>query len=153
MIKELTTILVLNRQYNDKVKPSAGMYHGKPAMLVNSVGEQEELTCFDQDSSKLVETHKSCLVNWKNHLFIYGGETETRQISRLTGHSLERVGNLTFDHSGEACCVMANQFIFICSSTQCKKSTSSFWEHFSEPALSTHDHSTNRISCSDSKLQ
>ena len=61
-------------------------------MLVNSAGEQHQLNCFERDSE--TASHKSCCVNWKNQLFIFGGQTNKRQISRLTGHRLKRVGHL-----------------------------------------------------------
>ena len=38
----------------------------------------------------------SCSINWKNQLYIFGGATERRQISRLSGQKLERVGDLPF---------------------------------------------------------
>ena len=62
-------------------------------MLINTVtGDQEELTCFERDSD--TEAFYSCFINWKNQLFIFGGQTNKRQISRLTGHRLKRVGHL-----------------------------------------------------------
>ena len=96
------TILVLNNFENA----------GKPAMLINPVGEQEELTCFERGAS--TQDWNSCSLNWQNQLFIFGGLNEKRQISRLSGYKLERVGDLLFDLYVGACSVMANQHIFLC---------------------------------------
>ena len=123
-----------------------------PAMLVNSVGDQEELTCFEPDSKTEAN---SCSITWENQLFIFGGFFEKRQISRLTGHKLERVGNLTFDHYCGACSVMADQYIFLCFGhdfEQCMRSTGPL-KQFSEVALSIYQHKMIQTSCSDSKLR
>ena len=82
----------------------------KPALLITSAGEQKELACFQPD--KKTEAFGSCSVNWKNQLHIFGGATEYRQISRLSGFKLERIGDLAFDHESGSCSLMANQFIF-----------------------------------------
>ena len=131
------TILVL---YSDDELGNDVDIVWQPAMVVNSAGEQEELKCFKPDSK--TETYYSCSVNWKNQLFIFGGRTERRQISRLTGHRLKRVGNLTFDFYDGACDVKANQYLFLCFGDdskdykQCRRSTG---------------HLRIQISCSDSK--
>ena len=122
-------------------------------MLVGLDGNQEELTCFEPDSN--TEADYSCPLNWKNQLFIFGGFFETRQISRLSGHKLERVGDLLFDLDSGACSVMANQIVFLCFSydeaNQCRRSTGPL-EQFSATALSTHQHREIHTTCSDSKF-
>ena len=125
-------------------------------MLINSAGEQKELACFDRDAT--TEAEFSCSVNWNNEFFIFGGKNEKRQISRLTGHKLKRIGDLTFDHYFGACSVMANQFVFLCfnfadsnDSKRCRRSNGPL-EQFSEVALSTYEHRRILTSCSDSKL-
>ena len=126
----------------------------QPAILLNTAGEQEELSCFERDDTTQAEF--SCTVNWKNQLFIFGGRSEKRQISRLTGHRLKRVGNLTFDFYDGACDVMANQYLFLCFGDdskdykQCRRSTGPL-EHFSKIELSNRNHLRIQISCSDSK--
>ena len=123
-------------------------------MLVNSVGEQEKLTCFHRDNT--TEAHQSCSLSWKNQLFIFGGNKERRQISRLTGHKLERVGDLTFPLYEGACSVMANQFIFLCfhyhDSKKCRRSAGPLEQFSLVPSFSTYDHRWIPTSCSDSKL-
>ena len=139
-----STILLLTGKPGKKWKP----------LLINSAGEQNELTCFERDSK--TEASDSSSVNWKNQLFIFGGYNEVRQISRLTGHKLERVGSLPFDHRRGACSVMAEQFIFLCFGDdgykRCRRSTGPL-KQFSEVASSTNEHKWNyQTSCSDSKL-
>ena len=131
-------------------------YRGwKPALLLNSEGEQEELTCFEPDDSS--EAYYSCSVNWKNQLHVFGGSTERQQISRLNGHELKRIGTLPFDHLNGACGVMSNQFIFLCFNAgdqndwrRCRRSTGPL-ETFSEIAPSNHEHHTIHTPCSESK--
>ena len=127
-------------------------------MLINTVtGDQKELSCFEPDSD--TETYFSCFINWKNQLFIFGGENNKRQISQLTGHRLKRVGHLLFDHDWGACSVMANKYIFLCFNTGdsndsklCRRSTGPF-EQFTEQPFSTHDHTRiPQTSCSESKF-
>ena len=101
-------------------------------------------------------------VNWKNQLFIFGGSTEQRQVSRLSGYKLERIGDLSFDHQYGACSNMENQYIFLCfdlkedsndidDPRRCRRSTGPM-KQFSEVALSTHVHRGIQTSCSDSKF-
>ena len=138
-------ILVLN-------SPKRASRSKRSAMLINPAGMQQELTCFDQDDT--TEAVFSCSVNWQNELFIFGGFNEKRQISRLSGHKLERVGDLSFDHYNGACSVMADKFILLCfdwnNSQRCRRSTGPL-ETFSEVMLSAHVHQGIQTSCSDSK--
>ena len=126
-----------------------------PAWLVNSEGQKNELSCFDRDHH--TDGHKACSINWKNQLHVFGGHTEKRQISRLNGYRLERIGTLPFDHSLGGCSVMANQFIFLCfhwsSDSQykrCRRSTGPL-DVFSEIPLANHNHHKTQPSCSESK--
>ena len=125
-------------------------------MLVNSAGEQHQLNCFERDSE--TASHKSCCVNWKNQLFIFGGSRgQSRQISRLTGHKLSRVGHLPFDHYGGSCNVMANKHIFLCfneaqyDTKRCRRSADPL-KQFLAVELSNYEHRWVRTSCSNSKL-
>ena len=127
----------------------------KPAMILRFSGEQQELACFERDDT--TEAYASCSITWNNQLFIFGGLNNRRQISRLTGHKLERVGYLSFDHSNGACSVMANKFIFLCFNSdssdykRCRRSTGPV-EQFSQVVFATYDHQYTQTSCSDSKL-
>ena len=121
-------------------------------MLVNSAGGQEELTCFEREDT--TDAWNSCFVNWQNELFVFGGYYERRQISRLSGHKLKRVGDLNFDLRGGACSIMQNT-LYICfdhkDAKRCRRSTGPL-DQFSEIALSTHDHQWIQTSCSNSEF-
>ena len=137
--------------------------HGwKPAMLLNSAG-QKELACFERDDT--TEAYGSCSINWKNKLFIFGGKDNARQISRLTGQKLERVGSLDFDHVLGACSIMKTKFIYLCFSygggyssdipdewRRCRRSTGPL-QPFPLIAMSNHGHGQIQTSTSDSKLK
>ena len=151
------TILILSSKRGHSSSP------WKPAMLLKSGGEQQELACFERDDA--TEAQYSCAINWNNQLFVFGGIlVDRRQISRLTGHKLERVGSLDFDHYIGGCSVMNNEFIYLCfnsgpSSTagpydhkRCRRSTGPM-EQFSEVALSTHSHAVTKTSCTDCKFR
>ena len=123
-------------------------------MLIKSTGEQKELACFER--GERTEAELSCSLVWQNQLHIFGGQYETRQISRLNDYKLERIGDLSFDHMDGACTVMASQFIYLCfnddynDTKRCRQSTGPL-QGFTEIALSTHDHRWTRVSCYDSK--
>ena len=121
-------------------------------MVIDSQGEQEELTCFEKDDK--TEAYRSCSLTWQNRFHVFGGDNERKQISRLNGHKMERIGDLAFDHYWGACSVMNNQFIFLCfndaSYKRCRRSTGPL-ETFSEVALANNDHRWIQTSCSESK--
>ena len=123
-------------------------------MVLNLEGEQQKLACFQGDGT--TEAFSSCFINWNNQLFIFGGSNERRQISRLTGNKLDRVGTLDFENRSGACSVMANKFIFLCfnfafsnDKKRCRRSTGPL-KQFSKIASSTYDHQNTVTSCSDS---
>ena len=127
-------------------------------MLISIDGNQEELACFVPDST--TEAYFSCSINWKNQLCIFGGYTQTRQISRFSKsrssfYKLERLADLPFDHNRGTCSVIGNQFVFLCfdsnDANQCRRSTGPL-EHFSVVTPSTHRHQGARTSYSDSKF-
>ena len=84
----------------------------RPAILINFDGTQKELGCFDYAGA---EAYGSCSINWENQIYIFGGKNQNRQISRLDGFRILRIGVLAFSHwSVGACSVMGNKFIFLC---------------------------------------
>ena len=146
---------LINQAWKDSVLVLNSNGGWKDALLFNSDGEQQKVTCFERDDK--TEAFLSCSVNWNNQLFIFGGKKEKRQISRLTGHKLEKVQSLDFDHKQGACSVMASKFIFLCFNTadsndlkRCRRSTGPL-EPFEPVSLSNHNHGIAQTSCSDSK--
>ena len=97
-----SSVLVLNSNWDRS---------WKPAILINSNGNNEELSCFERDSN--TEARGCCSVNWHNQMVIFGGRSEKQQISRLDGFKLKRIGSLKFDHSYGACSIMNNE-IYLC---------------------------------------
>ena len=144
--------LIYQETKNETILVLSSNQGWKPAMLVNLAGGQEELTCFERDDT--TEAYKSCSINWQNQLFIFGGSSEKRQISQLSGYKLKRIGDLLFDLDKGACGVMGNK-LFLCFSyddgRRCRRSNSPF-EQFSEVALSAYWHRNIQATCSDSKL-
>ena len=139
---------------NDDTVLGLNSYDGwKPAMLINSAGEQKKLRCFERDYG--TDANHACSINWRNRFYVFGGQDVSRQISRLNGYTLERVGSLPFDHNLGSCSVMSNQFIFLCFGgsddyKRCRRSTDPL-EIFHEIALSYFDHRGIQTSCSDSE--
>ena len=129
-----------------------GQKEWAPAFLVDPAGKREKLTCFERDN--ITEAYESCHVNWNNQLLIFGGNREQRQISRLTGHNLKRIGDLPFDFNKGACNVMANKNIFLCfhswEAKLCRRSSGPL-DQFTEVALSFHGHIETQTSSSASK--
>ena len=142
------------RSCTAKVLILAGTTNWEPAMLINSNGEQEQLGCFQHDSN--TQAYWACSVQWQNQMYIFGGSVSTtkRQISRLFGYKVERVGSLSFDYSNGGCSAMNNQYIFLCFSNgdyrRCRRSTGPM-NIFSEVALSNHNHQATKTSCTNSK--
>ena len=87
----------------------------KQAVLIDTKGNNDELTCFERDPR--TEAYNSCSINWQNQVIIFGGDKEKRQISRLDGLKLKRIGSLDFNHNKGACSVM-NEKIHLCFSSR-----------------------------------
>ena len=147
--------LASKAENNGPVLALSSLNGWSPAILINLEGEQEELGCFERDDD--TDARFSCSINWRNQLHVFGGSNEKRQISRLNGYRLERIGTLPFDHEEAACSVMANQFVFLCFNRadledrkRCRRSTGPL-ETFTEIAPSSYKHQYTRTSCSESK--
>ena len=88
----------------------------KPAMILDPAGEQgsswRKLDCFEPESE--TEAYYSCSITWTNKLYIFGGHIDQRQISRLDGYHLKRIGTLDFDHYLGGCTVMNDESIYLC---------------------------------------
>lgn len=96
----------------------------------------------------------SCSVVWQNDLFIFGGNTQTRQISKMMGCGLIQISQLTFHHAyGD--CTTVNDEIYLCFSTDTGKKcrvASSPLGLFHELPDSMYPHLYSRIAASDSKF-
>ena len=102
----------------------------------------------------------SCSITWHGEFFIFGGSTERRQISKLNGCTLERIGHLLFDQKDGGCAVL-NDDIYLCFNTygdlyddyrKCRKAREPTGA-FDEISLSSHHHKSTRLGASPGHLQ
>ena len=142
------TVLVLN---------SLSEHSWKPALLIDSTGRQEELDCFSYGDNTI--SYKSCSLVWKNHLYVYGGdstfdETYDRQISRLNQYRLQRIGYLPFNFRAGTCTNMADRKFFLCFHSfttglrQCHWSINPLGD-FQNITLTSYNHYRAKISSSE----
>ena len=101
------------------------------------------------------EAWKSCSISWKNEFYIFGGRNERRQISKIIGCELKRVGTLSFDLLRGACSTFAEQQVFLCfdedNSDACYTAADPELP-FTSILSSTHEHRYISIASSDSKF-
>ena len=91
-------------------------------------GDPKEVDCFDAESE--TQTMQACPLTWANKLYLFGGSKYTRQISRLDGYAIERIGNLAFDlFRGGCSAIQSKATILLClhlfdqDNNRCRKST------------------------------
>ena len=131
-------------------------------MIISAAGDIRELSCFDKGSATTLIG--SCSVTWQNKLHIFGGKSDQRQISRLDGYMLNKIGVLELDLKtglqdfkfyGGACTQMNDQYIFLCfghyETSVCRRLTR---PQDSKPYLtkSLKTHGSIRISASKCKF-
>ena len=114
---------------------------------------------FDEDTS----AGGSCSVVSQNEFYIFGGNLDStkRQISKLDGCTLKRIGGLTFDFENGACTNFDDTRIYLCFSLeetrQCrfalnaKDSSLLFTVFYEANVRSIYEHSLIRIASSKSK--
>ena len=85
----------------------------KPALLIDSSGRQDKLGCFTPDSDSAA--YATCSLVWQNELYIFGGDYNRRQISKLIRYNLSVIGSLQFDFRSGACTNMAGVKLFCAS--------------------------------------
>ena len=122
------------------------------SVLINSGGKQQELGCFTFDDNS--EALYSCSLTWNNHMYIFGGVSNRRQISKLVGNNLQVIGNLTFYFDIGGCTNMADRKLFLCfdlyDAKRCRWSTGPL-SSFHNASLSSYSHYRTRISSSECK--
>ena len=101
---------------------------------------------------------QSCSVTWLNEDCIFGGRVEKRQISKINGSKLTRIGTLGLDYKIASCETVADDKIYLCfndNSTDAKtcRLTSSPTGQFDEITESSFDHQWSRIAAADCKLK
>ena len=79
----------------------------------------KEVECFEARNALsytepvAIETQMSCPVTWQNKLHLLGGGIR-RQVVRLDGHVLKRIGDLAVDHFLGTCTAIENKMIVLC---------------------------------------
>ena len=141
---QLKSVLILSTYKSNKAVITDG--NGKEEYPVNDF-----MFMFGTNT----EAAYSCSVTWRGELFIFGGYAEKRQISKLNGCKLERVGSLTFDHYFGACAVVNNDHtIYLCFDynnsfgyKKCRKANEPLGV-FKEISSSNYEHIFARIAAS-----
>ena len=92
----------------------------------------------------------SCGVTHENNFFIYGGESNKRQVLQLVDCALTLLGTIPFNHE-HGTCGSSNGLIVLCfadyDAKQCRKSLKPLGE-WSEMTPSTFDHGSTQIATS-----
>ena len=140
---QATEVLVLNT------------YSNNVPIITNAAGRQD--TDFDFAFGEGTEVVCSCSMTWKNELYIFGGGREMRQISKLVGCQLTKVGELDFDHYWGACANVADAKLYLCFNdnlgdlNKCRVATSptSVLEEINQ---SSYDHRWTRIAASEGNI-
>ena len=71
-------------------------------------------TDFEFEFETDTQVYYSCSINWQGDLYLFGGQTEKRQVSRVEGCQLTRVATLPFDLHAGACTNVNNEELFLC---------------------------------------
>ena len=93
-----------------------------------------------------------------NEFYVIGGTSDysgdKRQISKLNGCQLDRIGTLDFDHSFAACTVFDESLIYLCFNNnsadykKCRVGSDPLGD-FTETPSTTHDHRVINIAASN----
>ena len=135
---------------------SYGDKTSQPPLIFTFAGDYKQISCFQRDEKS--ETKDACQVNWQNKVHLFGGSSyyTGRQISRLDGLKLERIGSLTFQHGVGGCSILKDQ-IFLCFNmfdsrdmNRCRRATGPL-ASFTEVKLSYKLHPGMPISASESE--
>ena len=104
--------------------------------------------------------HKSCALAYKNEFFVFGGTSayggDKRQISKISGCRLERIGTLAFDLLMGACTGVQDTRIYLCFDytygdfKKCRFAENPL-DPFTAAASSDFCHRGTSIAASDSK--
>ena len=138
------TVLVLN---------SFKLFGSWPVLwssFIDSNGRLERLDCISYDDK--TEAYHSCSLVLNNHLYIFGGENQKRQILKLNQFRIQRVGSLPFDLQHGACTNMGGRKFFLCFDQYDPQRC--YWSinplgNFQNVTLTSFNHSQIKISSSE----
>ena len=101
----------------------------------------------------------SCSMTFRNEFYVFGGFSgdDSRQISKLVGCHLRRIGTLAFDHRLGACTIVNDEKVYLCfssgSSNDYKKCRFSYTPDglYMESTPSVHEHRLTSVAASPCK--
>ena len=145
----------------------------KPAMLINSLGRQKNLSCLNRKANVTLEY--ACPIAWKNKLYLFGGKGTEKLIRQVDGHRLNLAvlngtQKVLYFEFYRGTCGIISESIFLCFSydydyshlysTKEKYDYSDhcFWasgplENFKPMPSSNYKHRYTQISDSSSKYK
>ena len=140
----LTSVLILNA------------YSSMTPIITNLRGSVKfGGTDFEFEFGTDTQVYRSCSINWKGDLYVFGGATEKRQVSLVDGCQLTRVSTLSFDLYSGACTNVNNKELFLCfdysDGKKCWKSSNPEGP-FSFTPESLKNHKQTRIANDQGKL-
>ena len=123
----------------------------KRVYSINPRGGYKQL---DFEFGNKTEVWFSCSLQWQNNYYVFGGETERRQVSVVNGNRLERKGTLDFDFNGGGCTVLNQLTVVLCfdwdAFKTCRQSKNPLGS-FTKLPNSNYDHYPTRIASFDGK--
>ena len=81
-------------------------------VITNSLGKEDR--DFNFDLTERTEVFRSCGLTWRGESYVFGGESENRQISKIVGCSLERIGSLDNDFINATCTNVNDEDLYLC---------------------------------------
>ena len=123
-------------------------------VITNATGREDRNFYFVMGEA--TQARFSCSLTFKNRQYVFGGNTERRQISQIVDCSLKRIDTLKFDHFQGACTNFADTLIYLCfndakeDEKKCRVSNSPNGE-FEEINKAINDHRYTRIASNDCK--
>ena len=98
------------------------------------------------------EVEGSCSVVWRDEMFVFGGNNQNHQISKVESCRLTLVGQLSMKANKPACTNVGDELIFICFHDKSDPSTDQKCFKAAEPLAepvaardSTYNHGNTRI--------
>ena len=151
-VAPIDSILILNTAISSNIP-----------VLTDATGQIDSDLAFTLDENTSV--WRSCSVVVKNQHYAYGGDgyaygNYKRQISRIDGCRLRRIGDLPFDHEYGTCTTVIHDMIFLCfhagsesaDHKRCRYASQPEGPFFGTFSLSKWEHQFARIAASSGKF-
>ena len=102
IVSLITLVLAHNERNNSSVLVLNTFAPNNTALLVNvNTANASPLLSFALDTD--TEVFASCSITFQNRFYVFGGATETRQVSQVAQCRLKQIGKLDFDFQNGAC--------------------------------------------------